>query len=102
LNWRKYLDGKADHLKYQVLSASDRQPEVRTVLAPYYPAELAEQKLTGEVVVDVQVTEEGKAGGVWLVSATPDLFGTLATAAVREWEFEPLPEKIRVVLQFSP
>jgi len=102
LNWRKYLDGKADHVKYQVLSASDRQPEVRTVLAPYYPAELAEQKLSGEVVVDVQVTEEGKAGGVWLVSATPDLFGTLATAAVREWEFEPLPEKIRVVLQFSP
>jgi TonB family protein len=102
LNWRKYIDGKADHVKYQVLSASDRQPEVRTVLAPYYPAELAEQKLSGEVVVDVQVTDEGKAGGVWLVSATPDLFGTLATAAVREWEFEPLPEKIRVVLQFSP
>jgi TonB family protein len=102
LNWRQYVDGKAEHVKYRVLSASDRRPEVRTVLAPYYPAELGEQKLSGEVVVDVQVTEEGKAGGVWLVSATPDLFGTLATAAVREWEFEPLPEKIRVVLQFSP
>lgn len=102
VDWRKYIDGSADHIRYQVLSASDRQPEVRTVVPPYYPAELAEQKLSGEVVVDVQVTEEGKAGGVWLVSATPELFGTLATAAVRDWQFEPLPEKVRVVLQFKP
>jgi TonB family protein len=101
-DWHKYLEGKADHVQYEVLSASERQPEVRTVQPPYYPAELAEQKLAGEVIVDVQVTEEGKAGGVWLVSSMPDLFGTLATAAVREWEFEALPEKIRIVLKFAP
>lgn len=100
-NWRKYVEGSAEHVRYQVLSASDRQPELRTVVAPYYPPELADQKLSGEVVVDVQVTEEGKAGGVWLVSAMPELFGTLATAAIREWEFEPLPEKVRVVVQFK-
>src|SRR5262249_338489 len=80
----KYVDGSADRLRYQVLSASDRQPELRTVVPPYYPADLAEQKLSGEVIVDVQVTEEGKAGGVWLVSSMPELFGTLATAAIRE------------------
>jgi TonB family protein len=102
LNWHKYVDGSADHVRYQILSASDRQPELRTVVPPYYPADLAEQKLSGEVVVDVQVTEEGKAGGVWLVSSMPELFGTLATAAIREWEFERLPEKVRVVLQFKP
>jgi TonB family protein len=102
LPWHKYLDGSADHVRYQVLSASDRQPELRTVVPPYYPAELADQKSSGEVIVDVQVTEEGKAGGVWLVSSMPELFGTLATAAIREWEFEPLREKVRVVLQFKP
>jgi TonB family protein len=102
LNWHQYVEGTADHVRYHVSSASDREPELRTVVPPYYPAELADQKLSGEVVVDVQVTEEGKAGGVWLVSAMPELFGTLATSAIREWQFEPLPEKVRVVLQFRP
>jgi TonB family protein len=102
VDWHKYIEGSADHVRYQVLSASDRQPDLRTVVPPYYPRELADEKLSGEVVVDVQVTEEGKAGGVWLVSSMPELFGTLATAAIREWEFERLPEKIRVILQFKP
>ncbi|HLH31229.1 MAG TPA: TonB family protein, partial [Terriglobia bacterium] len=66
------------------------------------PTDLEDQKLSGEVVIDVQVTEEGKAGGVWLVSSMPELLGTLATSAVRDWEFEPVPEKIRVVMQFRP
>ncbi|HEY2381840.1 MAG TPA: TonB family protein [Terriglobia bacterium] len=101
VNWRKYVEGSADHVRYQVLSASERHPELRAVVPPYYPAELADQKLSGEVVVDVQITEDGKAGGVWLVSATPELFGTLATAAIREWEFEPVAEKVRVIVQFK-
>ena len=52
--------------------------------------------------MEVQVTERGEVAGVWLVSADPDVFGTLATAAVREWRFEPIPSKIRVILDFKP
>jgi TonB family protein len=101
-SWRQYTQGIAQHVRYQVSSDSEFQPELRTVVPPYYPADLAEQKLSGEVILDMQITEAGKVGGVWLVSAMPDLFGTLATSAVREWEFEPLPVKVRVVLQFTP
>src|SRR5262249_15537749 len=100
--WRPYIQGSAQHVRYQLSSDSDLQPELRTVVPPYSPADLSEQKLSGEVILDVQITETGKAGGVWLVSAMPDLFGTLATSAVREWEFEPLPVKVRIVLQFTP
>ena len=100
--WRSYVQGSAQHVRYELSSDSELRPELRTVVPPYYPADLADQKLSGEVIVDVQITEAGKAGGVWLVSATPELFGTLATAAVRQWEFEPLPVKVRVVLQFTP
>jgi len=32
----------------------------------------------------------------------PDVFGTLATAAIREWKFEPEAAKIRIVLTFLP
>jgi TonB family protein len=85
-----------------LLTSTGEQPEIRTVVAPYYPPELLEQRLAGEVVVDVQVTEEGKVGGLWLVSAMPELFGSLATACVREWQFERVPAKIRVVFEFNP
>jgi len=96
-----YAQGSEDHVRYRLSSDSD-QPQVTMFVAPYYPAELLEQKQPGEVVLDVQVTNEGTVGGIWLVSATPDIFGTLATAAIREWKFEPLPAKIRVVLEFLP
>ena len=45
---------------------------------------------------------EGKIGGVWLVSSMPDVFGSLATASLRQWQFDPIPAKIRIVLQFKP
>jgi len=53
-------------------------------------------------VIDVQITDEGKVGGIWLVSAMPDVFGSLATASVRDWEFEGVSGKVRVVLGFNP
>jgi len=53
-------------------------------------------------VVDLQITEDGRVGGVWLVSSMPDVFESLATAAVRQWQFESIPAKIRVALEFKP
>jgi TonB family protein len=77
-------------------------PRLQSFIAPYYPRELLEQKSAGKVVMEVEVTDKGAVAGVWLVSAEPDVFGTLATSAVREWRFEPIPSKIRVVLDFTP
>lgn len=101
-SWQTYVQGTDTHVQYQVMSESDRRPDLRTVVAPYYPPELLEQKVGGEVVVEVQITEQGKVGGLKLVSAMPDLFDTLATAAVRDWEFEPLPVKVRILVRFKP
>jgi len=98
--WHRYAHGSDDHVRYAVLSESESQPALTTFVAPYYPAELLEQRLSGEVILDLQITDEGRAGGVWLVSAVPDIFGNLATAAVRQWRFEPISAKIRVVLNF--
>ena len=75
---------------------------VNVVAAPYYPPELIANRVSGEVVLDVQVAFDGKVGGIWVVSATPEVFGSLAAAAVHEWEFERIPAKIRVVLKFKP
>jgi TonB family protein len=71
-------------------------------VAPYYPPELLEEKTSGEVVMEIQVTAAGDVAGIWMVSATPEIFANLATAAVREWHFEPVPARIRVILSFTP
>ena len=84
------------------MSESETQPQVQDFVSPYYPADLLDQKLAGEVVIDVQIAEDGKAGGIWLVSAVPEIFGSLATAAVREWRFDRVLTKIRIVLEFKP
>ena len=97
-----YDRGGESNVSYQLSSYSRRGPRVQTIVAPYYPDDLLEQKVRGEVVMDVQVTPEGDVGGLWLVSSVPDVFATLATNAVRQWKFEPIPTKIRVVLDFKP
>jgi TonB family protein len=100
--WRTYAAGSVHHIAYDLLSDSANQPRPAYVEPPFYPPELVAEKLSGKVVLDVQVTHEGRVGGIWLVSASPDIFGNLATAAVREWEFERVPAKIRIVLSFEP
>jgi hypothetical protein len=101
-NWQTYLSGGNRGVNFDLQSDSDKHPRVSRVVTPYYPQELLDEKVSGDVVMDVQVTDEGKVGGVWLVSATPEIFSTLATSAVRQWEFESIATKIRVVLKFQP
>jgi TonB family protein len=101
-NWQTYLSGGNRGVNFDLQSDSDKRPRVSRVVTPYYPQELLDEKVAGDVVLDVQVTDEGKVGGVWLVSATPEIFSTLATSAVRQWEFEAIATKIRVILKFQP
>jgi TonB family protein len=101
-NWNSYMRGGFHNFEFDLMADSELRPRVGHVVTPYYPMDLLDQKLSGEVVVDVQVTEEGKVGGLWLVSAAPDLFANLATASVRQWEFEPIAAKIRIVVRFKP
>ncbi len=99
---RHYARVMGARLRYDLFSESESEPRVERFVAPYYPLELTEQKVSGEVVVDVQVTSQGDVGGMWLISAMPDVFATLATAAIREWKFAAEAAKIRIVLTFLP
>jgi len=99
---QRYAQENADHLRYALLSETENQPHVTDFVGPYYPSELLETKQSGQVVLDLQVMDDGRVGGVWLVSASPEIFGGLATAAVRQWQFEAIPAKVRVLLEFLP
>jgi hypothetical protein len=97
-----YAHGDGDHFKYELFSASGGGPNVRTLVAPYFPDELLNQRVRGKVVVDVQVTETGEVAGIWMISALPEILGDLATAAVHDWKFNGSAGKIRVTVQFIP
>ncbi len=102
LTFTQYASVDGEHFKYDLMSVSGKGPRTQTVVAPYFPQELLSERQSGRVVVDVQVAENGEVAGLWLISASPEVFSALATAAVRDWKFEPLPAKIRVVVQFIP
>lgn len=97
-----YAEGKENHFEYQLLSTTGSGPRIRWAVPPYYPEELLKQNVGGEVVLEVQLAETGDVGGIWLISAAPDIFANLATSAVRLWKFEPVPAKITVVIEFVP
>src|SRR6266704_460669 len=49
---RHYAQATADHFRYDLFSESETHPQLERFVAPYYPSELAEEKLSGEVIVD--------------------------------------------------
>ena len=102
VTWQAYASGGEPNTAWQLLTDSTGGPHLETFIAPYYPPDLLEQKSGGKVVLEVQVTDRGDVAGLWLVSAEPELFATLATTAVRAWRFEPIPSKIRIILDFKP
>ena len=71
-------------------------------MRPIYPEELRRGGVAGEVTVDVQISDRGEVVGLWLISARPDIFGGLATSAVRHWQFDGQAQKVRVVIRFRP
>jgi tetratricopeptide (TPR) repeat protein len=100
--WQSYASGVETNTAWELLASSAAGPRLESFIEPFYPPDLIAQKASGKVVMEVQVTERGEVAGVWLITADPEVFGTLATAVVREWRFEPFPSKIRVVLDFKP
>src|SRR5262249_18437555 len=40
--WQTYAEGISPHARYWLMSSTDLRPEVRTVVAPYYPPDLLE------------------------------------------------------------
>ncbi len=97
-----YGHGDGDHFRYELLSPTGQGPGLRKMTTVYYPDELMNQRVSGRVVLDVEVTEQCDVAGIYMISALPEVFGGLASAAVQEWKFVPGAGKIRIVVQFIP
>lgn len=87
---------------FELWSMDPQRPAARSLVMPYYPDDLKADTGGGEVVLDVQLSPEGEVMGVWLIEAKPDIFGHLASAALRDCKFEAVAAKIRVIVRFLP
>ena len=100
--YERYDSQTHQDITYELWSINPQRPAVRSLVLPYYPEDLKADSVGGEVVLDVQLSPEGDVMGVWLIDATPDIFGGLASAALRDCTFEAVATKIRVIVRFLP
>jgi len=68
----------------------DSQPKVRRRASAAYPARARAQGITGQVTLNVLISEDGRVERVKVLEATPKgVFDQTAIEAIQRWEFEP-------------
>lgn len=70
-------------------SKLDQQPVARSRTPPTYPFEMRRAGITGEVVVDFIVDNNGDVQNAYALSSTQREFEAAAVQAVSKWKFKP-------------
>ncbi len=74
-------------------------PKLISKVAPVYPPVAAQQHLSGDVVMDVILKEDGSVDQVSMIDGDPKLIEA-ATSAVKQWRYQPLVVKGNPVTKF--
>ena len=72
-------------------------------VAPKYPQEAKDQKIEGDVVLHIEINEEGEVHDPWVISGPKEL-RDVALDAVKQWKYSkdgPLPASSEVTLAFQ-
>jgi TonB family protein len=72
-------------------------------VAPKYPQEARDKKIEGDVVLHIEINEEGAVHDPWVISGPKELRDA-ALAAVKQWKYSkdgPLPASSEVTLAFQ-
>jgi TonB family protein len=83
-----------------------KRPSPARAIPPSYPKELKAKGISGEVIVEVIVSENGEITNARVIKATNQQFADAAMAAVVKWKMHPgqlngAPVKCRVQLPFD-
>lgn len=72
-------------------------------VTPLYPRIMEQARVAGTVVLDAIIHQNGSIGDVTLKSATNDAFAQAAIAAVRQWQYTPIPYEgiVTVTVNFT-
>jgi protein TonB len=85
-----------------------RPPIKMKDVPPVYPAVARSARVSGDVVIEATVDEEGKVADARVVKSVP-LLDQAALDAVRQWEYRPsllngvpTPVVVTVTVRFTP
>ena len=72
-------------------------------VVPIYPRLLETARIPGTVTLDAVIHQDGSIGDVRVLSSTNDLFAQAAVAAVRQWQYSPIPHEgiVTVTVNFT-
>jgi TonB family protein len=74
-------------------------PKLISKVTPLYPPAAEKEHLSGDVVMDVTLKEDGRVAQVNLINGDP-LLAEAATSAVKQWRYQPLVVEGKPVLKF--
>lgn len=97
------------HRRTSVASVPGRTPpRLMHSVPPVYPRELRDERVMGEVLIDMLITVEGTVTDVRVAHATDVRFGDAAAAAASQWTYtpalqdgKPIETRIQVPIVFS-
>lgn len=95
--------------KPSMMTQSDLEPvQVLKRVAPIYPAIARQRRLSGVLLVQLQVGKDGKISNLQLISGPP-IFKDAAFEAVKQWQFKPavlngqaIDQNTQIRLSFNP
>ena len=86
------------------LAQQAEQPRPLVRIAPRYPAEAAEGRLAGQVVVEYTITQQGIVENVVVVQSTSSIFDEAAVASAQRYIYQapaaPVPG-VRMTIRFE-
>lgn len=87
----------------------DQAPQPVRTPPPEYPALLKTEKVSGMVLLDVVVNDQGTVDSAEVLNATNDAFIAPTVAAVKNWRFKPATKdganvsvRIKLPVKFNP
>ncbi len=86
-----YKDITIDELNE--LFPPEELPEPITYVLPVYPEKAHDDKVEADIILDIEIMEDGTVGQVCLISASKDTtcgFEKSAIEAVKQWTFKPV------------
>jgi TonB family protein len=74
-------------------------PKLVSRAMPVYPAEAAKERVSGDVVMNVSLKDDGTVERVIVIDGPP-LLTEAATSAVKQWRYQPLRVNGKAVVEF--
>lgn len=88
-------------MQFAIAGQEKGTDDIRPVhrVEPLYPTQAAEEGIEGSVVVKLDIETDGSVSNVKVVDAQPKrVFDRQTKIAVRQWRWEPVPQKVEGVL----